>query len=89
MYDDFRNAISDDQNEDEEGSRGVAPFSFPEEESEAGAERPRRRIPQIKVPREVMSMTPMQNFIISLLLFLMVVIGGLFFLLITGKMMLF
>lgn len=92
MFDDFRNAISDEQNDDGASNTTREAFTFPEEGEfpvEPTEEQPRRSLPRIKVPREVMGMTPVQNFVISMLLFFTVVISGLFFLIITGKMMIF
>lgn len=92
MFDEFRNALNDENTEPQEDKSAVSPFTFPEgselEEMDA-ADRPRRTVRRMAVPREVLGMTPFQSFVIAVLLFLSVLTIGSFFLLITGKIMFF
>jgi hypothetical protein len=92
MFDDFRNAVSDEYNEETENKPDTSQFSSPEDAETPEIEtieRPRRTMRRIAMPREILGMTPFQNFLVSFLLLLMVVICGTFFLLITGRIMFF
>jgi hypothetical protein len=91
MFDDFRSAAEENMDNNPTNS-DVGPFSFTDEDAGLDAPqegRSRRLVRRLSAPAKALGMTPFQNFVITVLLFLMVVICGAFLLLITGKISLF